>query len=114
MINFACKQFDLEEIVKCSLGLTKSEYRLLKFLIADDKQFTTDELAVALKLDKSTIQRGVKSLHSKGLVTRGQINQSVGGYVFLYRIKGKTHLRAIVTDIIDGWSEGVKKEIQKW
>jgi predicted transcriptional regulator len=93
MIDFACKQFDLEEIVKCSLGLTKSEYKLLTYLLQNDKQFTTEELAKTLKLDKSTIQRGVKSLHAKKLVTRGQINQTVGGYVFLYRIKERDYLR---------------------
>ena len=114
MIDFACKQFDLKEIVKCSFGLTKSEYNLLRFLLENNKQFTTEELAKELKLDKSTIQRGVKSLHQKGLVSRGQINQSVGGYVFLYRIKDREFLIRKMVEIIDGWSEGVKKEIRNW
>ena len=87
MIDFACKKFDLEEVVKCSLGLSKSEFKLLKFLIENDKEFTTEKLSEKLKLDKSTIQRAVKKMHEKGLIRRGQINQSVGGYVFLYRIK---------------------------
>ena len=114
MIDFACKKFDIEEVVKCSLGLSKSEFRLLKFLIRNEKQFMTDELSEKLGLDKSTIQRGIKRLHQKGLVKRGQINQSRGGYVFHYIIKDKSKIRDIIINIIEGWSDGVKKEILNW
>ena len=114
MIDFACKQFDLEEIVKCSFGLTKSEYKLLRYLMNHKKQFTTQELSKVIGLDKSTVQRGVKNLHSKKLVSRGQINQSVGGYIFLYRVKDVDFLRERISDIIDGWAEGAKKEIMRW
>lgn len=113
-IDFACKKFDLEEIVKCSLGLSRSEFRILKFLISNDKRFMTDELSEKLKLDKSTIQRGVKRLHQKGLLVRGQINQTKGGYVFYYRVKEKTQIRNIIIDIVEGWTKGVKKEISNW
>ena len=54
MIDFACKKFDIQEVVKCSLGLSKSEFKMLKFLIENENQFTTEELAEALNLDKST------------------------------------------------------------
>ena len=114
MIDFACKKFDLEEVVKCSLGLSKSEFKLLKFLIENDDQFTTDELSKKLKLDKSTIQRGVKKLHEKSLVTRGQINQSVGGYIFLYRIKNKGQIRQIILDTVDAWVNVFHEKIGKW
>ncbi|MBT4375949.1 MarR family transcriptional regulator [archaeon] len=114
MIDFACKKFDLEEVVKCSLGLSKSEFRLLKFLIEHDRQFTTEELAKELKLDKSTIQRSVKNLHGKNLVIRGQINQSVGGYIFLYRIKEKNKIRKMVSDTIDNWAKVFQDKIKKW
>lgn len=114
MIDFACKEFDIEEVVKCSLGLSKSEFRLLKYLIENDSQFTTEELAKKLSLDKSTIQRAVKKMHGKGLLSRGQINQSVGGYVFLYRIKNKQNIRKIVLDTVEGWMEVFRTQINKW
>lgn len=114
MIDFACKKFDLEEVVKCSLGLSKSEFKLLKFLIENDKQFTTEELSKKLNLDKSTIQRGVKKLHGKGLVVRGQINQSIGGYLFLYRIKDKNKIRKIISDTVDSWVKVFHEKISKW
>jgi predicted transcriptional regulator len=114
MIDFACKKFDIEEVVKCSLGLSKSEFRLLKFFMENKKEFTTDELAKILKLDKSTIQRSVKKLHQKNLVTRGQINQSIGGYLFTYRIKDKQNIRKLVLDTVESWVEVFRQKISDW
>jgi predicted transcriptional regulator len=114
MIDFACKKFDIEEVVKCSLGLSKSEFRLLKFLMVHETNFTTEELSEKLDLDKSTIQRAVKKMHGKGLLTRGQINQSVGGYVFLYRVKNKPAIRKIVLDTVEGWVQVFRDKISKW
>jgi predicted transcriptional regulator len=114
MIDFACKKFDIEEVVKCSLGLSKSEFRLLNFFIKNKKEFTTDELAKALKLDKSTIQRSVKKLHQKNLVTRGQINQTVGGYLFTYKIKDKQKIRKIILDTVENWVGVFREKIANW
>ena len=114
MIDFACKKFDLEEVIKCSLGLSKSEFRLLKFLIDKNKEFTTEDLSKKLNLDKSTIQRAVKKMHEGGPIRRGQINQSVGGYVFLYRIKDKKEIREIVSKIVEGWVKVFHEKIRNW
>jgi len=114
MIDFACKKFDLDEVIKCILGLSKSEFRLLKFLSKHDVKFTTEELSKKLNLDKSTIQRSIKKLHEKDLVTRSQINQSVGGYVFLYKIKNKENIRKIVVETLDNWVLTFKKRMSSW
>ncbi|MCL5730204.1 MAG: MarR family transcriptional regulator [Candidatus Pacearchaeota archaeon] len=114
MIDFACKKFDLEEVIKCSLGLSKAEFRLLKFLVEHEGKFTTEDLSKKLKLDKSTIQRSVKKLHEKNLVSRSQVNQSVGGYIFLYSLKDKGNIRKIVTDTIDNWVNVFKSKISAW
>ncbi len=115
MIDFACKSFDIDEVVKCSLSLSKAEFRLLDFFIKNsDKNFSTEELSEKLNLDKSTIQRGVKKLHQKELLFRTQLNQSVGGYLFKYRIKNKDELIKKILGIIDNWNERVKAELKKW
>ena len=115
MIDFACKKFEIEEVVKCSLALTKSDYRLLKHFIKNSSdRFSTEELASVLSLDKSTIQRGVKKLHEKGLLFRTQKNQEVGGYLFFYEIKDKEKIRSQIIDIINGWTDRFKEEIKKW
>ncbi len=114
MIDFACKKFDLDEVIKCVLGLSKSEFNLLKFLSEHEEKFKTEELSKKLKLDKSTIQRSIKKLHEKNLVSRSQVNQSVGGYVFLYRIKDKENIRKIVTETLENWTGTFKRKLSEW
>lgn len=112
MIDFACKKFNLDEIIKCVLGLSKSEFKLLKFLSENNGKFSTQDLSKKLKLDKSTIQRSIKRLHSKNLVSRSQINQSVGGYVFLYSIKDRDVIKKVVSETVDNWISNLKKNIR--
>ena len=114
MINFACTDFDLDEVIKCVLGLNKSEFRLLRFLAEHEKKFTTEELSNKLNLDKSTIQRSIKTLHEKELVKRSQINRSIGGYVFLYRLGDKENIRKTVRETIDSWAGNFRKKISVW
>lgn len=114
MIDFACKKLDIEEVVKCSLSLSKSDYKILKYLMGNNSSHSTEKLASKIGLDKSTVQRSVKKLREKGLVSRGQINQSVGGYLFTYKIKEKEKIINLIIKIIDGWVENVHSEIRNW
>ena len=114
MIDFACKKFDLEEVIKCVLGLSKSEFKLLKFLERYEKKFTTKQLSKRLDLDKSTIQRSIKKLHEKNLVIRSQMNRSSGGYVFLYKLKDKKEIRKFVMKIFNNWINTFKRKIEVW
>jgi len=114
MIDFTCKNFNLEEVIKCSMGLSKSEFKLLKFFLKKNKNFNTEELCAKLRLDKSTIQRGVKKLYEKKLLIRKQVNQSGGGYLFLYTIEDKTKIRNIILKAVDGWIKIFHKRITKW
>jgi len=65
MIDFACKTFELNEIVKCGLGLTKSDMRVMNFLMRKRKIYSSFEIAEELSLDASTVQRALKKLHEK-------------------------------------------------
>ena len=51
MIDFACKTFNIENIIKCSLGLTKSEYKILGFFIDNPENYFTP-----INLNSLTIQ----------------------------------------------------------
>ncbi len=115
MINFACRNIELDDVVKCSLNLSNADFRLISFFVKNpDKDFSTLELSKKLNLDKSTIQRGVKKLHEKNLLFRGQLNQSVGGYLFRYRIKDKNLMKKNILEIIENWNEKVKKKLKDW
>ena len=115
MIDFACKKFDISDIVKCSLSLSKSDFNALKFLLKNNSEkFNTEELSKKLNLDKSTIQRTMKKLHEKNLISRSQVNSDMGGYSYYYKIKNKLEINGIILKILDNWNENVKENIKKW
>jgi len=63
MIDFSCQKFSIEEIIKCSLGLTKAELQIYIFLKQNNEtELTTEELAKKTKLNLSTVQRCVKRI----------------------------------------------------
>ncbi len=114
MVDFACKDIDLEEVIKCSLGLSKADYSLmLHFLITDDWT-TTNQIAKKMKIGLSTVQRCVKSLHEKNIIDRRQENMTGGGYFFIYIIKNKKELKSRVKETIHSWVEKFDKELEKW
>jgi len=115
MIDFACKHFDIDEIIKCGLGLTKAEMRLLHgFLAEGPNVLTTATLAKKNNLDLSTVQKGVKKLYEKGVLVRSQRNSSVGGYVYVYALKPKKEIRATIKEIIRAWEHKVEAAIDRW
>ena len=114
MIDFACKQFDLRDIIKCSLGLTRSDIQVFDHLLAHKGSRSSEEIAGKLKLDLSTVQRAVKKLHEKGLLVRMQTNLDGGGYVFAYRVQEKRAIRKIILDIVAKWTGRVEQELESW
>lgn len=115
MIDFACKEFKVEAIIKCSLMLTKADFKALKYLADNSKEwYTTEDLAKKLKLNLSTVQRAVKKLHEKNLAERTQNNLDNGGYIYLYRSKPKEAIAAVIMSIVNNWVAKVNSELQKW
>ena len=115
MINFACKRFDVDEIIKCGLGLTKSELSLFYFLVKNsEKEYTTEELAQETKLNITTIQKAVKKLAQQEILNRYQVNLSSGGYQYTYACATKKKIRLILKNIIRNWSQKVEDSIETW
>ena len=113
MIDFACKRFDIKEIVKCALGLTAAEMRLFDFFLKYSiRSYKTDDLCKRLDLKLTTIQKGVKKLHEKGIIKRKQINLDYGGYFYIYETNEKVFIRKILKNIIKSWSNKVEEEIE--
>ncbi len=114
MIDFACKKFELREVVKCSLGLTKADLQVFEaFLKNPSKDFKSSDLAGITGLDLSTVQRSVKKLYEKRVLRRKQVNLSKGGYTYKYRAKPKEEVTSIVRGIIFNWAERVSEELDK-
>lgn len=114
MIDFACKQFNLDDIIKCGLGLTKTEFKIMEYFLDNTKECTTHSISKKLNLNLTTIQKAVKKLSEKEIIIRHQKNLSSGGYLYTYECNSKTNIRKIIKDIIRNWSEKVEERIDKW
>jgi len=114
MIDFACKKFDINEIIKCSLGLSRADYKLFNFLLGSGEELTTSDISEKIGLDRTTVQKSVKSLVGKGVVVRLQENLDKGGYMFRYRIKDKELLKKQIISILTSWSAKAEEEIRRW
>jgi predicted transcriptional regulator len=115
MIDFACKHFSLEEVIRCGLGLSKAEFKIMSNFLSNKKvYFSTQEIAKKLELDLSTVQRAVKKLYLKKVIERRQINIEGGGYLFRYIIKSKAEIKNIMLEIVQNWSKRVETEFDSW
>jgi predicted transcriptional regulator len=114
MMDFACRRISLDEVIKCGLGLTKSDFIVLSYFIKHRTLFSTKDISDALKLDISTVQRTVKKLFEKSILERNQINLAEGGYQFEYRARKKEEIKRIVLGIVESWSKRVEDEFEKW
>jgi predicted transcriptional regulator len=114
MIDFACKRFELNEVIKCGLSLTKSDLNIMYFLIKNRDRFSSFQISEKLNLELSTVQRALKRLYEKNIVIRSQTNLSNGGYVYRYEIRDKKDLRKIIMIVINNWVKKVEEELNKW
>ena len=94
MIDFACKQFDLNDVIRCSLGLTKTEFQIMKYLLKKtSNNCTTISVSKKLNLNLTTIQKAVKKLSIKKILLRHQKNLKNGGYVYTYECNLKLNIK---------------------
>ena len=114
MIDFACKRFDLMEIIKCGLGLTKAELKIMNFFLDNlSKDFTTTNLSKTLKFNLTTVQKAVKKLYEKKIIIRHQKNLGPGGYLYVYECNSKMNIRKIIKEIIRNLSKKVEEKIDR-
>ena len=114
MIDFACKNIRLEQLVRCSFTLTKTEYNLLLFLVDNDFIGTTNQLSKKMKLERTTIQKAITKLLDKNLVERRQKNLEHGGYSFFYNSKPRKEIRSKIKSIVDEWHKKTESAINKF
>jgi len=115
MIDFACRRFNLDEVIRCSLNLSKKEYGILEYFIKNsNKRFTPLEISNKFKIGLSTSQRAIKKMYDKELLTRTQKNLNKGGYIFVYSVKEKLLLKEKILDIIHNWIKNVEENIKNW
>jgi predicted transcriptional regulator len=115
MIDFACKEFKIEDVIKCALNLTKADLNVMKYFLNEpDRWVDTDALSKVLKLDISTVQRSVKKLYEKEILQRSQQNLDGGGYIYIYKIHSKNRIKNIIQKIVQSWADRLGQELEQW
>jgi len=112
MIDFACKTIRLDELIRCSFDLNKTEYRIFHFLVKHKSQaYSIKEIAKKLNLDRTSIQKGMKKLIERNLVVRRQTNLKNGGFIYYYLLKDKAQIKNEIKKLLDNWTNNAKKVI---
>ena len=114
MMTFACKEIDLKDLLLCSFSLNKTSHTVLQGMIGEQEPGTPEAIAKHLKLDRTTVQKALKALVARDLVTRRQHNLPSGGYQYLYSVKDKGEIKRRMYDTIHAWTAQVEKEIDSW
>lgn len=115
MIDFACKEFRLNDVIKCALNLTRADMKVIElFFDTPEKWVNTEDIANDTGLDLSTVQRSVKKLHEKEILTKSQTNLDRGGYTYIYKLKEKNEIKEIIMQIVHKWVNKVDNELEAW
>lgn len=104
-MDITCGKIDIEDIIACSLSLKKSEYKIFEILLRTNENLTIKQISDKLKLDRTTIQKILKTLSEKGLIHRLQKNLENGGYIYNYNIKDKPAVKKYIKDALKIWYE---------
>lgn len=114
MINFACKRFDLKEIIRCSFNMTKTEFEIMLHLMKNsNKEFTSKEISQQFKIGLSTAQKSINNLNKKELIKRRQKNLIKGGYIFVYSIREKNILKKRILHVTNKLIQDIGEEVNK-
>ncbi|MGV8150981.1 MAG: helix-turn-helix domain-containing protein [Candidatus Woesearchaeota archaeon] len=110
-MDITCGKLDIEDVIACSLSLKKSEYKIFELLLRTKTDISIQQISEKLELDRTTIQKILKTLSEKGLIHRLQQNLENGGYIYNYTIKDKLRVKKHIKESLKNWYEHSIKQI---
>jgi len=100
------------DLLCCAFGLRNSELDVYFELISGPK--TVKQIAERIKRDRSTVQRVLNKLHSKGLVMRNTHKiQRGGGYYYEYSAEDTEVVREQILVQLEEWYTATKSFLLK-
>lgn len=112
-MDFACTTIDVTQLLKCSLGLSKSGCNVVKeFFLAN--RLTSEEIAEKTTYDLATVQRALKHLTERGVLLRNQVNREGGGYEYVYERVDDEAFMKLIEEVLDTWVVQAKEEVNGW
>ena len=115
--------FSSERLFKCILGLNKTESKVLGYMLKNN-DIRTSEIANALKMDRSSIQRAVQNLAELKLIERksmsmkdytnakGLKDAKKQGYLYVYNAKNIKSIKIQFKKLLDKWYNSMLKYIE--
>jgi predicted transcriptional regulator len=103
-------QATCRDIVKCMYGLSDFELLIYKRLTKQGP-LKADDLAPALKKDRSTVYRALQRLVASGLAFRETKTIDRGGYYHVYTAVPAAQLKERLRKCADDWFENMQGAI---
>lgn len=115
--------FSSEQLFKCILGLNKTESKVLCYLLKN-KDVRTSEIALALEMDRSSIQRALQMLSVLKMIERSSMSMkeyihaknledtSKQGYLYVYNAKLIDSIKIQFKELLDKWYSSMLKYIE--
>lgn len=113
-LNLSCIDLSVEDLLRCSFGLSKGEVLVLQTLLQGENWSSTSRISSIIKRDRSVVQRGLASLKAKGLIEREQSNKEGGGFEYLYRAKDKGMIKRSILGKARAFGSIVKQTVSFW
>ncbi|MFW9900977.1 MAG: helix-turn-helix domain-containing protein [Candidatus Thorarchaeota archaeon] len=115
--------FSSEQLFKCILGLNKTESKVFCYLLKN-RDIRTSEIAEALEMERSSIQRALQVLSTLKLVRRSSISMKdytqkqdledtkKQGYLYVYNAKNMDSIKNQFKKLLDKWHNSMLKYIE--
>ncbi|NWF95133.1 MAG: TrmB family transcriptional regulator [Candidatus Thorarchaeota archaeon] len=99
------------DLLCCAFGLRSSEIDTYFALLSGEK--TVEELTAVVRRDRSTVQRILTQLYSKGLVERETRYFERGGHYYVYRGVSTERVRKEILDQLEQWYRNTRTFLLK-
>lgn len=115
--------YESEKLFKCILSLNKTESKVLGYMLKN-KDLRISEIAEALKMDRTSIQKGVHSLVNLNFIERKSIsmkeytneegtkNKKKQGYLYIYNAKNLEAIKTQFKKLLNKWYNSMLKYIE--
>jgi len=114
MVGLFNKSFNKpSDLLCCAFGLRNSELDVYFSLISGPK--SVEQIAERIGKDRSTVQRVLNKLHSKGLARRDTHKIQRGGYYYEYSAEETDVVRDQILTQLEDWYKATKSFlIESW
>lgn len=107
MVGLFNKSFNRpSDLLCCAFGLRSSELDVFFSLVSGPK--TVETISERIGKDRSTVQRVLNKLHSKGLVKRDTRNIQRGGYFYEYSAEDTDIVRDQILAQLEDWYKATR------